>query len=277
VSQQQDEPFNLSSLDLSSSGELNQKPPSEPEVLMLTLHKYITPRGAPLFSLIVVVALFATACSKSQTAAVEAPPAFQPSPVAETAVKVPTVVAPKLTEVNDAVQRIFKTAAIIDTSAQPNFVAGDFNGDATQDIAIVIKPAPGKLSEMNEQYPSWLLRDALMPGMQRSGVLRVNDNETLLAIIHGYGPNDWRDPQATQTFLLKNAVGSDLQTQASRDVVKANKGKRLPPVLGDFIAETIRGTQGYIYYSVKTYAWFDPKTYKGEPAAGVVHPIMARR
>ena len=244
---------------------------------MLTVHKYITIRSTPLCLLILLVSVFATACSKSQPAAVEAPPAFQPSPVAETAVKVPTIVAPKLAEVNEAVQRIFKTAAIIDTSVQPNFVAGDFNGDATQDIAVVIKPAPGKLSEMNQEYPSWLLRDALTPAMQRSGVLRVNDNETLLAIIHGYGANDWRDPQATQTFLLKNAVGSDLQTQASKEVVKANKGKRLPPVQGDFIAETIRGTQGYIYYSVKTYAWFDPKTYKGEPAAGVVHPIMARK
>ena len=222
--------------------------------------------------------LFATlACSRSKPALVEAKPAYQPPPVSEAVVSVPAVVAPKLTEVNDAIQRVFKFAAVVDSNFKPGFVAGDFNGDAVQDIAVVITPAPGKSSEMNQEYPPWLLRDALNPTMQRSGVLRVNDNEVLLAIIHGYGPNDWRDPQATQTFLLKNAVGSDLEVFPGKEFVKANKGKRIPPVHGDFIGQRIRGNQGYIYYSVATYGWFDPKTYKGEPTSGVVHPVMARK
>ena len=37
--------------------------------------------------------------------------------------------------------------------------------------------------------------------------LRIEKDEVLLAVIHGYGANDWRDPQATQTFVLKNVVG----------------------------------------------------------------------
>jgi hypothetical protein len=217
------------------------------------------------------------ACNKSEPAPVEAQPSYQPAPASEAVVTVPSVVVPKLNEVSDAVHRVFKSAAVIDSGLNPSFVAGDFNGDAIQDIAVVIRPGPGKSSEMNQDYPPWLLRDALNPTMQRSGVLRVNDNELLLAIIHGYGSNDWRDPQATQTFLLKNAVGSDLEVFPGKEFVKANKGKRIPPVRGDFIGGKIRGNQGYIYYSVATYGWFDPNNYKGEPASGVVHPIMTRK
>ena len=50
--------------------------------------------------------------------------------------------APKLVEVQDAVKRVFKDAAVIDSNYNPNFLAGDFNGDTSQDIAVIIKPAP---------------------------------------------------------------------------------------------------------------------------------------
>src|SRR4051812_12250765 len=36
---------------------------------------------------------------------------------------------PKPQEVQDAVKRVFKEAALIDTTRQANFVVGDFNGD----------------------------------------------------------------------------------------------------------------------------------------------------
>jgi len=241
---------------------------------MFTVLACMKIRQASLFLLLFTASL--VSCSKSRPVPVEAPPNAQPSPVADNVVTMPAVVAPKLSEVVEAVQRVFKSAAVIDQSVTPSFVAGDFNGDSTQDIAVVIKPAPGKLAEMNEQYPSWMRRDGLLPQVQRSGMFKVNENEQLLAIIHGYGPNDWRDLEATQTFLLKNAVGANLQTHAGKEVPTTIKAKRLPPIRGDFIGETVRGTPGYIYYSVKTYAWFDPKTYKGEPAAGAVHPIMAK-
>jgi hypothetical protein len=243
---------------------------------MLTPEKFIANRIVKLSLLLLTTSLFLLGCAKSKPALVEAPPSYQAA-APEAVVQVPTVVAPKLTEVNDAIQRVFKSAVVIDSSLNPGFVAGDFNGDTIQDIAVVVRPVPGKLSEMNQEYPAWLLRDAFAPQIQRTGTLRVNENEALLAIIHGFGHNDWRDPQATQTFLLKNAVGSDLEVHRGLDFVEANKGKRTPPVQGDLIGESIRGSRGYIYYSVATYGWFDPKTYKGEPASGVVHPIMARR
>src|SRR4029450_4799675 len=91
----------------------------------------------------------------------------------------------------------------------------------------------------------------------KSSSLRVTENETLLAIIHGYGANDWRDPQPTQTFLLKNAVGSTIEVQGGRDFVKANRGKKLPLIKGDLTGQVLRGSRGYIYYGTATYRWFD--------------------
>jgi len=225
----------------------------------------------PLFLILCFVSF---ACTKTKQVAVEAPPAYQPPP--PPTVAIPTIVPAKLNEVEDAVVRVFKGAAILDTSIKPGFIAGDFNGDTTQDIAIVIKPAPGKLENMNEEYPAWLLRDPLAPEDTKSASLRVTENESLLAIIHGYGPNDWRDPQATQTFVLKNVVGSNMEVHAGKEFVKINKGKRLPLIHGDLISNVVRSTHGYIYYGTGSYRWFDPNTYKGEQRHGAFHG-MARR
>jgi hypothetical protein len=203
---------------------------------------------------------------------VEGPPAYQPSPSPEPA-QLPKL-PPKLDEVQDAVKRIFKDAAVIDSGHQPNFVAGDFNGDHSQDIAVVVKPAPGKLPELNAEFPAWLLRDPFAPNKPGTQPLRIVENEMLLAVIHGYGTNDWRDPQATQTFLLKNSVGSDIEVHLGKEFVAANRIKKMPRLHGDLIGEVLRGMSGYLYYADATYAWYDPKTFKGEPERRLVHGGM---
>ena len=169
--------------------------------------------------------------------------------------------APKLVEVQDAVKRVFKEAAVIDTGYNPNFLAGDFNGDGSQDIAVILKPV--NLEEMNQELAPWLVREPRgnKPPTVR---LRIEKDDVLLAVIHGYGTNDWRDPQATQTFLLKNVVGSDLHVQSAKDFAKAHSGKRLPRPQGDLIAERLQGSEGYLYYATATYSWYDPKTFKGQ-------------
>ena len=166
----------------------------------------------------------------------------------------------------------------MDPNIKPGFIAGDFNGDSIQDIAIVIKPAPGKVGSLNEEYPAWLLRDPFAVEDAKSPSLRVVENEFLLAIIHGYGANDWRDPEATQTFLLKNVVGTNMEVHAGKEFIKANHGKRLPPIAGDVIGEMVRGNPGYLYYASASYRWFDPKNYKGEPQRrGAFHGAMAKK
>ena len=198
----------------------------------------------------------------------EAPPAYQATPE-PAAVRLPTVLAPKLTEVQDAVKRVFKDAAVIDQDHSPSFIAGDFNGDASQDIAVVLKPA--KLEELNQELPPWLVRNPLKQTAKPIR-LKIEKDEKLLAVIHGYGTNDWRDPEATQTFVLKNVVGSDLRVHSGKEFVTANAGRKLPRPQGDLIGETLQGTQGYLYYAFSNYAWYDPKTYKGDEAApGAFH------
>jgi hypothetical protein len=89
--------------------------------------------------------------------------------------------------------------------------------------------------------------------------------------------NGWRDPQATQTFLLKNAVGSGMESHQSKDVVTKSQGKKLPQLRGDVIGEVLGGTSGYLYYSGATYSWYDPKTFKGDPEPGMFHGASDRK
>ena len=221
-----------------------------------------------MLTFLAVVFNFGSSCSSSKNALVEAPPAYQPSPVSAQ-VKMPNPIAPKLAEVQEAVHRVFKDSAVIDEEASPSFFTGDFNGDASQDLAVVLKPAPGKISEMNEEYPSWLLRD---PFAAERTHLNVEEQEVLLAIIHGYGDNDWHDSQATQTYLLKNAVGSNMKVEAAQDFLNANSGRKLPRLQGDLIAENVRGNNGYLYFASSNYAWYDPKTFRSaKTVARMVH------
>jgi len=163
------------------------------------------------------------------------------------------------------VKRVFKESAIIDSSQKPAFIAGDFNGDSSEDIAVILKPVPDKLSELNREFPAWLLRDPFGTPESSAPRLRVAATDVLLAVIHGFGPKGWRDPEATQTFLLKNAAGSAMETHSGKEFVAANHGKKLPTVRGDMIGEVLAGRSGYLYYSGATYSWYDPQTFKGEP------------
>jgi hypothetical protein len=172
---------------------------------------------------------------------------------------------PSLDQVQAAVKRVFKEAAIIDSSQKPAFVAGDFNGDLSEDIAVILKPAPEKLGEMNREFSPWLLRDPF--GAHQTGTprLAVGATDVLLAVIHGFGEKGWQDQEATQTFLLKNVGGSSMETRAGKEFIAANQGKKLPTLRGDVIGETVGGKSGYLYFAGATYAWYDPKTFTGEP------------
>jgi|SRR5215213_143042 len=221
------------------------------------------------------ILLLMTACGRTKQAVVEQTPSYQASPQA-TPVKIASAPAPKLPEVEEAVKRVFKDAAVVHPDHKSSVLTGDFNGDLSQDLAVIIKPVPEKLTEINEE-PRWLLRDPLATRAQKTQ-LRVEKDEALLAVIHGYGTNDWRDPEATQTFLLKNVVGSDFRVQNGKEFVTANAGRKLPRPQGDLIGETLKGNQGYLYYAAAKYSWYDPKTFTGAPEApGAFHGRSAMR
>jgi hypothetical protein len=212
--------------------------------------------------LFVVTGLFAAGCSNSNPAVAEnAPPSYQPTPVSTPSLSAPAA-APQLAEVQAAVQRVFKDLVVVDADYKTSFLVGDFNGDNSQDLAVVLKPVPEKIAEMNEQ-PTWLLRDPRATYNPRTP-LHVEKDDVLLAVIHGYGANNWRDPQATQTFLLKNVVGGGMYVQGGKEFVARNNGHHIPRPNGDLIGETLKGSEGYLYYSAASYSWYDPKTFAGD-------------
>jgi hypothetical protein len=216
-------------------------------------------------ALVLLIATLFFGCSSAKKPLAEALPSAPATPLDQSKQVANNLPSPDLSAAQEAVKRVFKDAALIDTSHQPIFIAGDFNGDLSQDIAVVVKPEPEKLSEMNEEYPAWILRDPFGATESRSPRLRIAANDVMLAVIHGYGANGWRDPQATQTYLLKNVVGSSMKSHPVKEFAAMNQGKKLPRLRGDVLGETLQGKSGYLYFAGATYSWYDPKTFAGEP------------
>jgi hypothetical protein len=188
----------------------------------------------------------------------------------------PSQESTRVSEVEEAVRRVFKDNALIAQDYKPSFVLGDFNGDRSPDVAVVLKVAQGKTSQMNQQSPPWILKDPFVTAAPGKAPLRVLDDEVLLAVIHGYGSEGWRDSQATQTYLLKNSIGAKIEARSKAEVIAANQGKKLPQLRGDLIGELLNGKTGYLYYAVSTYSWYDPSTFNGEPMVAPVHGVAAR-
>ena len=202
----------------------------------------------------------------------------------------PVLSPPKLEEVRLAVKRVFKDAVVIDDQHTPNFLAGDFNGDQSQDLAVVIKPAPGKLSELNQEFPNWLAREPLAAVLARTRPLahraspapnpaagqtvRFEQSDVLLAIIHGYGSKGWRDPEATQTHLMRDVVGASMRVLPYKEAAKFYAGKKpFPSIFGDLIEETLVGQSGFLHFAGAAYSWYDPKNY--QPVAVPTHGTMS--
>jgi hypothetical protein len=207
----------------------------------------------------------------------------------------PKLPPPKLEEVQAAVKRIFKDAVTIDPSRKPNFLVGDFNGDLSQDVAVILKPAPGKLSELNQEFPNWLarepLKEVLLPkskilaqpiaarpsnGPAAGQTVRFEQGDVMLAIIHGSGPKGWRDPEATQTHLLRDVVGTDMKTLAFKSAAETYKGtKPFPVIYGDLIQQTLIGQSGFLHFTGGVYAWYDQKNYRPKTIAMPRHAGMS--
>ena len=178
--------------------------------------------------------------------------------------KAPALPAPTPADIRGAIARMYKNSVVVDAG---RFVVGDFNGDGSQDVAVVVKPASGMLSEINSEVANWILEDpkkivlpdpskATQPLAPLPQPTRVEQSDTLLAVLHGHGPSGWRNPESRQTYLLKNAAGDNLKTQQPVALMRANDKPRLPRLRGDVISETIGPESGFLYYSGAKYVWY---------------------
>ena len=176
----------------------------------------------------------------------------------------PKLPQPKIADVHEAIKRVFQKAVSLDEKHNPSFFVGDFNGDGSQDLAVIVKPAEGMLPEINSELANWILEDpqkvaAPSPGSRRiPAPVRVEKGDSLLAVIHGYGPDGWRNPSAKQTYLLKNGAGVNMRSQTARDLIASAKDKKKPALRdGDVISQTLAGQQGFLYWTGAKYGWYD--------------------
>jgi hypothetical protein len=235
-----------------------------------------TPCRRRLFLFIVAAAAVSLSCATARQApvgdsaatATPTPPsaAAAPQSAATPAPKrAAGPVAPTLAEVKGAVARVYLDTVAIDTSRGEPFVVGDFNGDGSEDLAVVVRPAKGALPKLNSEYANWIVEDpqrmappdptARQPP-EAPGPVRVQQDDLLLLLLHGYRQAGWHDPLARQTFLLRNAVGENIRAQPRGEASGASGGRGAQSHMsGDVIREKLGGRDGFLYWAGARYAW----------------------
>jgi hypothetical protein len=212
----------------------------------------------------------------AQNGATESPaatptPSAQENDAAPTPAPTPLPPAPPSAEVLAAVARVYKGAVTADASAG-SAVVGDFNGDGSEDLAVHVRAAPNRVNELNNDLANWIVSDPkkverpdprkfdphqqvqkLTPPAERP---RVAASDSLLVVIHGYKESGWRGPDASQTYLLRDAFGTDLRPQTRAEAKFVTLGQNPPRLMGDVIRETLHGEQGFLYWNGATYGWF---------------------
>lgn len=175
-----------------------------------------------------------------------------------------------LSDLRETLARVYKGAVVVDDNRTPNYLVGDFDGDGSQDLAVIVKPARAGLAEINSEVSSWILEDpraiklpnphkGTQPLPPKPPPVRVVEGDLILAIVHGYGPPGWRSPEAQRAYLLKNAVGAELKRESREQVSDRRKDKdSLRGLRGDVISETLAGQSGFLYFTGSKYAWNVP-------------------
>jgi hypothetical protein len=176
---------------------------------------------------------------------------------------------PALAEVEEAVKRVCVNAVTIDTGQSAPFIVGDFNGDGSEDLAVVVRPAEGALPQLNSEYANWIIEDprkVVLPDPNKAvqrlpkppAAVTVQANDVLFLVLHGYEQAGWHHQYARQTFLLKNAVGENVRAQPVSEASKADRNKKpFPQRAGDVISEKLAGREGSLYWTNGRYAWFE--------------------
>jgi hypothetical protein len=219
---------------------------------------------------IALVAVFFAAlpgCNSSKKElAVEKPIAVsKPSPTAAAAATpIPKLPPPTKAEVEAAFHRVFGDNLVANIADSQFFIVGDFNGDESEDIAIIARPARGKLDDINSEFANWIIQDAdkafIPPPSAKKVTLppiqerpQIQTDEEVLAIIHGYGPQGWRNPEARQAYLIKHAAATFAGTAPSISQ-KAIRAMHLP-VQTEIIQEVRNNKKGFLFWTGGLYAW----------------------
>lgn len=177
-----------------------------------------------------------------------------------------------LAEAQAVLSRIYHSNLAVDTNRpDASFLVGDFNNDGSEDIAITTKPVKGTLPALNSAYAPWTVEDLSKIALptERNGVrvlppkpgpVKIEENDELLVIVHGYQQSGWRNPQAQQTYLLRHAVGDGLQAQPIKNLLsEATRADFHRHIGGDVIQSKLAGQEGFVYWSGAKYVWYGKK------------------
>lgn len=227
--------------------------------------------------LLVIAAALSFACSANKhpsgqnSSRASTPPAVQASPQTNASPEVNKSESgmPARAEVDEAVKRVCVNAVTIDTSQSTPFIVGDFNGDGSEDLAVIVRPAPGALPRLNSEYANWISEDprkVVLPDPNKA-VQRLpkaappvifQANDLLLLILHGYQQAGWHHQYARQTYMLRNAVGENMCARSVSEVSKTDGNKNpLTQRPGDVIGEKLTGHDGFLYWTNGRYAWWN--------------------
>jgi hypothetical protein len=191
-------------------------------------------------------------------------PVASPQPsVAAAATPAAKLPPPTRAEVEAAFHRVFGDDLTAGFGDKQSFIVGDFNGDESEDLAIIVRPAAGKLDDINSELSNWIIQDAdkaflappgktvsVPPRQQRP---RIGAGEEVLAIIHGFGAQGWRNPAARQAYLVKHAAATFLGTAPSL-TQKAIRAMKLPYET-DIIRQVRNNKKGFLFWTGGGYAW----------------------
>jgi hypothetical protein len=216
------------------------------------------------FILLLIIAIFSSACVKPQEppaqreAPVQLPPEPPPPPKPTSSDLAPA----KPEEAREALARIYKTAVSLDPNQK--IITGDFNGDESPDIAMIVRPAEAAIEEINSEVANWILGDPTkVVILKKTGIpptpapVKIEKTDTLIAVIHGHGPQGWRNKESLQTWLLRNAAGSDMKLQSPKDAMRFYRGRpEFPRLNGDVIIQRLGGYGGFLYWTGAKYAWW---------------------
>ncbi|HZQ23823.1 MAG TPA: hypothetical protein VFA89_13610 [Terriglobales bacterium] len=223
-------------------------------------------------SLLGIACLFCGACERSQERVAEAPIPRNGTPFAAPRTNPPGVPAAPLMplpeasvrDVQELLARVFAGVVALDSRSSKPFWTGDFNGDGSEDVAVLAAPVTQKLAELNDPLSNWIVQDphnVFVPPPNQSVVTLppptkrevVRAGEHLLVVVHGVGPSGWRNPIARQTFVLCHAAGLELAVaHASRSLQRAFGSI---PNQQNVIAENVGGETGALVWTGAGYAW----------------------
>jgi hypothetical protein len=182
------------------------------------------------------------------------PPATAVSPV----VPPPAISPPDLSDLQPTLDLAFEATLAVDHAAKPAYVAGDFNGDDVTDLAVAVRPrGRDALPHLNADLPRWSLQDAAPPADAgaRPERVQVENDERLLAVVHGVDAMGWRHPDAGQRYLVKNAVAAGMRPQPLAGMPDAVRLRAIRSHVGDVIVGDRGGKTGLVFWTGAAYAW----------------------